>query len=123
MQALLVSGDGSVIIRANPAKFDNGMTREALIKIFARQLANLGKTSLTRRRFGALVLFGGDGSAALLEALGVHTLQILRPIAEGVPLATISGGRYDGLAVITKSGGFGAPDLLCRMMEQLNPQE
>ena len=119
LQALLVSGGGTVIIRANPARVALGNVREELAKHFAQTLAALGKTALERRRFGALVLFGGDGSAALLDTLGVKALQVLRPVAEGVPLATVRGGAYDGLAVITKSGGFGAPELLCRMMEQL----
>ncbi|WP_298641725.1 four-carbon acid sugar kinase family protein [uncultured Cardiobacterium sp.] len=123
LQALLVSGDGTVIIRANPARIASGAAAEALAKTFAQQLAALGKHSLKKRRFGALVLFGGDGSAALLHALGVTALRVLRPIAEGVPLATVRGGAYDGLVVITKSGGFGAPDLLCRMMADLNPKE
>lgn len=123
LQALLVSGDGTVIIRANPTRIASGAAAEALAKTFAQQLAALGKHSLEKRRFGALVLFGGDGSAALLHALGVTALRVLRPIAEGVPLATVRGGAYDGLVVITKSGGFGAPDLLCRMMADLNPKE
>lgn len=119
LQALLVSGDGTVIIRANPARIASGTAAETLARHFAQKLAALGQLCLQKRRFGALVMFGGDGSAALLHALDVKALQVLRPLAEGVPLATIRGGAYDGLAVITKSGGFGSPDLLCQMMEKL----
>lgn len=122
MRALLSSGDGSVIIRANPARIAPGSGAEALAKTFAQKLAALGKECLRKRRFGTLVLFGGDGSAALLDTLGVKALRVVRAIAEGVPLAVVEGGSFDGLTVITKSGGFGAPDLLCRMMEQLKEQ-
>lgn len=123
LQSLLISGDGTVIIRANPARIAGGSGAEQLAKTFAQKLAALGKQALQKRRFGALVLIGGDGSAALLDALGVKALQVLRPVAEGVPLATIRGGAYDGLAVITKSGGFGGTDLLCRIMQQLSHKE
>ncbi|MDO5090259.1 MAG: four-carbon acid sugar kinase family protein [Cardiobacteriaceae bacterium] len=119
LQALLVSGDGTVIIRANPARIASGTAAETLARHFAQKLAALGQLCLQKRRFGALVMFGGDGSAALLHALNVKALQVLRPLAEGVPLATVHGGNYDGLTVITKSGGFGSPDLLCQMMGKL----
>lgn len=119
LQALLVSGDGTMIIRANPARIASGSAAETLAKHFAQKLATLGKHCLQKRRFGALVMFGGDGSAALLDALNVKALQVLRPVAEGVPLATVRGGAYDGLVVITKSGGFGNPDLLSQIMEKL----
>ena len=123
MRSLLTSGDGTVIIRANPARIASGSAAEELAKSFAQKLAALGKECLQKRRFGALVLFGGDGSAALLDTLGVKALQVLRPVAEGVPLATVRGGEYDGLVVITKSGGFGTPDLLQRIMEVLSNKE
>lgn len=122
LQALLASGNGAVIIRANPTHIASGNAAEALAKTFAQKLAALGKHSLQNRRFGALILFGDDGSSALLNALKVKALQVLRPIAEGVPLAIVHGGAHDGLIVISKSGGFGTPDLLSRIMNDLIPQ-
>ena len=39
-------------------------------------------------------------------------------IAPGVPWSHIRGGMWDGVRVISKSGAFGAPDLLRSFVEQ-----
>ncbi|MCI1208756.1 MAG: hypothetical protein LKF96_04860 [Treponema sp.] len=44
-------------------------------------------------------------------------INSLKP--EGVPLASVLGTKYKNLPVITKSGGFGTPDLLCRVIKKL----
>ncbi len=116
IEALLAAGSKTVIIRANPSRYP-AVTNPG--KVFAERLARLAIRALEKQSFGALVLFGGDGSAALLEQMQVQSLQVLRPMVEGVPLATICGTAYDGLPVLTKSGGFGNPDLLCQIMAQL----
>ena len=125
MDALLNSDQAqhTLVIRANPARIASGSSAEALAQTFAQKLAALGKACLQKRRFGALIMFGGDGSAAMLEALNVTALRVLRPLIEGVPLATVLGGEYDGLVVITKSGGFGSPDLLGRTLTLLTDKE
>jgi uncharacterized protein YgbK (DUF1537 family) len=39
----------------------------------------------------------------------------------GVPLSQIVQGRWHDLAVVSKSGGFGAPDLLIQLAESVMP--
>ena len=123
LRNLVQSGEGTVIIRANPAKVQGAADREQLARGFASQLADLANDCLQRNRFGALVLVGGDGAAATLQAIGANQLTIIRQIAEGVPLGTVGNGEFNGLPIITKSGGFGGPDLLCNIMETLNEGE
>ena len=122
ISALLAAHADTIIIRANPAKLASPQDAPRLAKTFAHKLAALGKCCLEQRRFGALLLIGGDGSAALMETLGVESIRVLCPVAEGVPLATIHGTAWNGLPVITKSGGFGQPDLLCQIMSQLTQE-
>ncbi|MDE1991944.1 MAG: four-carbon acid sugar kinase family protein [Rhizobiaceae bacterium] len=71
-----------------------------------------GIAALMRRRMPrTLVASGGDTAAAILRAAGVDTL---RPIGEIGPSLPISSFHLDGSNVhlITKSGGFGAEDVL-----------
>ena len=40
-------------------------------------------------------------------------------ISTGCPTGSVVGGPADGLRLITKSGGFGQPDALTRIVERL----
>lgn len=114
--ALATSGDGNIIVRANPAKVACTLGREELAAHFAQQLAALVGTLFRHVPIAALILVGGDGAAAVLQELGCTQLRVLRSIAAGVPLATTIDGASSGLGVITKSGGFGEPELLTTIM-------
>ena len=56
----------------------------------------------------ALVVFGGDTAFGILDALGRPPLWPLGEIVPGVPIARVR----QNLHLITKAGGFGAPDIL-----------
>jgi len=61
---------------------------------------------------GALLLTGGD--IALQVCLALEGLA-LRPVSEvlpGLPVSQLYGGRWDGLPIITKAGGFGEKSAL-----------
>lgn len=65
-----------------------------------------------------LVLTGGATALAVATALGATELRLLSEVTEGLPLGElVSGDRR--IPVVTKSGGFGAPDSLCRAAEAL----
>jgi hypothetical protein len=40
-----------------------------------------------------------------------------REIAPGVPLLRIAGGRWNGVAVVSKSGAFAAGEVVARLFE------
>jgi D-threonate/D-erythronate kinase len=67
----------------------------------------------------ALILTGGDTARAVCAALGAQALEISREAAPGVPISHFQGGRWDGLPVVTKAGGFGEPDTLVRVIQVL----
>ena len=50
-----------------------------------------------------------------------NSLLATGELLPGVPHARIVGGRWHDLPVISKSGGFGAPDLLIRLAESVMP--
>jgi uncharacterized protein YgbK (DUF1537 family) len=65
----------------------------------------------------ALFLCGGDTASAVLAELGAGAIDLRGEIVPGVPWGYLRGGRMDGCAVVTKSGGFGAADTLVRVFD------
>jgi uncharacterized protein YgbK (DUF1537 family) len=65
----------------------------------------------------ALALSGGDTASLVCRALGVERIDLQDEIVPGIPRGTLGGGELDGMAVATKSGGFGAPDALTRVAD------
>lgn len=57
---------------------------------------------------------GGDTAAAVMDALEARQLVVEHELCRGIPVARIEGA--DGLRLITKSGGFGDPDVLSRIV-------
>ena len=68
-------------------------------------------------RTACLFMTGGDTAHFVCRALGIRALSVLHEFAPGVPVAVAEGGPFDGVPVVLKSGGFGEPDLLCRLLE------
>ncbi len=64
--------------------------------------------------YDGAVIFGGDTAYRVLTALGSPPLDPLGEILPGVPVT-----RCGSSWLVTKAGGFGAPDLLCRLREKL----
>lgn len=65
----------------------------------------------------SLFASGGDTLAALFDAVGAERLDCLGEIAPGVPLSRIAGGCWNGVAVVSKSGGFAAGDVLASLFD------
>lgn len=63
-----------------------------------------------------LLVVGGDTLASVLSAAGAELLDCVGEVAPGVPISRLRGGRFDGVPLVTKSGGFGAPDLLIQLL-------
>ena len=104
----------------------NLLTTDLLIPI------NLGQTSADDichavsthepEQTGCLFMTGGDTAHFVCRALGIQALRLQREFAPGVPLAIAEGGSFDGVTIVLKSGGFGEPDLLCRLLETCHPE-
>lgn len=63
-----------------------------------------------------LVMTGGDTATAVCSRLDAEVLELNGVVLPGIPMSTLHGGRYDGLGIVTKAGGFGAPDTLERII-------
>lgn len=72
------------------------------------------------RKTGGLFLCGGDTALLVLQTLEARAIRLEAELSPGIPLGRIVGGAGDGLAVVTKSGGFGGPDALLRAVDLLS---
>ncbi len=68
--------------------------------------------------FSRLIVAGGETSGAVVNGLGVTTLEIGPEIDPGVPWTRAIGGR--DLVLALKSGNFGAPDFFLKAWEKLS---
>jgi len=60
---------------------------------------------------GTLLVAGGETLAAVCATLGATSLDAVGLVGPGVPRSVLRGGRWDGVAVVSKSGAFGADTL------------
>ncbi len=61
---------------------------------------------------GTLVVAGGETLRTVCDLLGTTHLEVTGAELPGVPRSVMRGGAWDGVDVISKSGAFGAPNLL-----------
>lgn len=81
-------------------------------------LAALTKRLLDEGLEATLMCTGGDTLLAIMQALGTKELLPLCELAPGVVLSKFL-YRNKVYHMISKSGGFGEPDLLCKLAERV----
>ena len=102
----------TMIIQSNSAKlYDKSIDMTKVSKEIALNLSQLCKEALESEKFDSLIIFGGDGAAALFDLLNITQMRLHYSIVPGVPLCTVESGPLHGLNILTKSGGFGKENL------------
>jgi len=82
-------------------------------------LARVVRETIDIQKVSGLVLTGGDISVSIIRALGATGIEVKRQLANLVPVGILRGGPFDGLSVITKTGGFGEEQILINAVEYL----
>ncbi len=104
--------DRALIITASlPAQTGRRSAAERIGALFGEILKNLGPP-------GTLFVCGGETLRAVCAFLGARALEVTAEFAPGIPRSRLMGGAWDGTEVISKSGAFGAPDLLAEIIAQ-----
>ena len=80
----------------------------------ARALGESVAALLEKFKFSALLLTGGDVTAAVLHAINEPIMTLAGQISPGVPLSHVDHGG-ERLWLVTKAGGFGDEDLLLKI--------
>ncbi len=71
-------------------------------------LARLAIDMVDNHGVRRLIVAGGETAGAVVDALGVKAVEVLRVLSPGVPALKTLGARP--LALVLKSGNFGTPD-------------
>ena len=87
----------------------------------SRALARACFTAVLEAPPAGLFLTGGATARASLLRLGVSGLQLESEPLPGIAAGVAIGGRWDGRPVVTKAGGFGAPDAIRRLVRPRSP--
>jgi uncharacterized protein YgbK (DUF1537 family) len=103
-----VAGSGDALLHV-PID-ENDLSADAVADALGQSVAGV----LERRHFGTVLVTGGDTAAAVLAALGKHSVRLLGEVAPGVPLSQLSYGDRP-LWLVTKAGAFGSDDLFARL--------
>ncbi|RVV97346.1 hypothetical protein EKE94_12320 [Mesobaculum littorinae] len=85
---------------------------------FAHGVAALVRESGTR----FLLASGGETADAILDRLGIDVVDVMAELAPGLPVCSAP-ASWGSFLIATKSGGFGAPDLLCRLAGWVGQEE
>jgi uncharacterized protein YgbK (DUF1537 family) len=82
------------------------------------RLIEQATAALHREPWDLLVVTGGETAVALWTALGAERLDLLGVPAPGLALGQLRVPGREPLAVLTKAGGFGPPDLLASLQKE-----
>jgi uncharacterized protein YgbK (DUF1537 family) len=105
----LTDGAAAVLLRfAIAGGTPRDAARERIAEALRREVGCM-------RTPGTVVATGGETVRALGEALGATRLDVHAEYEPGIPRGVWGDGRWAGTPILTKSGGFGAPDLFARL--------
>lgn len=96
---------------------DLGITPGQLGRAIGHGLARLARTVVDQDLLVGLVVVGGETAASVAAALPDERLEILEEVLPAIPCHQLLGAIP--LRLVTKSGGFGRPDTLLRIVAHL----
>jgi len=108
----------STVLLTAPDDRSHGLPAALIPQRFAELAARM-IAHRPRGRISGIVVTGGDGARALVDALDASAINLRDEVVTGVPIGTLVGGPADGMAVVTKAGGFGDDDTLVQAVESV----
>jgi uncharacterized protein YgbK (DUF1537 family) len=85
--------------------------------VLMSRLTELATAVLQHSCVHSVVATGGSTVRSLCNRWNAVGLDLIDEIAPGVPLCIVNGGRFDGLTLVTKAGGFGDVETLVTIVE------
>ena len=98
---------------------EQGMGRDEVAEFTGNAISDLAADILDAVRVSGLFLSGGDTAIHFIDAVRATGAEIVFELTVGIPMMRLSGGRFDGLKVITKAGAFGTEEVLPAIMRKL----
>lgn len=97
-----------------------GLSGAEVATVLARALAGAVRAAIRDLPDPGVAATGGDVARALMSVLGARAVDLLGEVSPGIPLCAVRGGERPGLLLVTKAGGFGAPDALAKAVDLLS---
>ena len=89
------------------------------LQIIHDTLQEIIRTLLNEGIVGPLVLVGGDTALKVVQQTEAKAIQILGEVELGIPYGRWIGGKLENYPLVTKAGGFGHKETLCKIMQFL----
>ena len=94
----------------------SGRASEAISLSLAAVVARV----LDAVRVGGLFLTGGEVAVGIARALHAEGTTLVDEIEPGIPLVRLLGGKFPGMPVVTKAGGFGDAETMVHCLAALS---
>ncbi len=108
---------GMMIVRSRPCLVSRRPEAEAML----RNMGRLARDIVGLATVPTIAVFGGDTAFAVVEALGIRSLEPVREICQGTVVSRAFPGGHAAaeLHLVTKAGGFGPVDVVERIVGAL----
>ena len=117
-EPLLRCGQSILLIATTEEKrFVRGEYPNGDIEGFMDLMADTVREIMGRTKIGGLCVTGGDCAVRIARRVKAENVALEREIQEGITLLSLSGGPFDGLPIISKSGSLGGERALVHCME------
>ena len=119
---------GNVILKVCQERMLSADPEDVSVPVRITQcLGRIVASALERSHFDthdfAILLFGGDTTLSILHHLKTEGIEIDGELFQGVVSGRIVGGRWHGLRLITKAGGFGRKNTLEKILDILGVKD
>jgi D-threonate/D-erythronate kinase len=84
------------------------------------RLAAQARDVLEREGFDLIAVTGGQTAVALYRALEAERIDLVGAPGPGLALGYLRAPKHPALPILTKAGGFGAPDLFVSLLREVS---
>lgn len=99
-----------------------GLSRLELSSLTQDIMSDLMERVLEKAKISGLFLSGGDTAIGFIKRVNSDGSDIIGEVSNGIPIMRLQNGRFHGLKVITKAGGFGNEDAIVYSLRKLKEQ-
>lgn len=96
-----------------------GFTHSEICEKISCFLGEIVETFVQTHKIAGLALVGGDTAVNVIRRMGALGARIDREVSAGIPICRIVGGRFSGLRIVTKAGGYGDENAIVRIIKHL----
>ncbi|KEH98722.1 four-carbon acid sugar kinase family protein [Clostridium massiliodielmoense] len=101
---------------------EKGFTKEKVGKYVQNILSELSEEIIKNTRISGIFITGGDTAIGFIKKINAVGSIIIGEMEIGVPFMKVKGGKFDGLKMVTKAGGFGGKRDIFLSMRKLKEE-